>query len=512
MTATFGSSELDRFRAAISGCLGLQFEDAKLGFLAEVFHRRLESTRQNPDMYLARLGTNVLKDEISALAQELTVPETYFFRHIDQYRAFAEIAVPDCIGPQRAVKRVRIVSAGCASGEEPYSLAMLVREAAVDRSCDVSILGIDINPAMLRKAARGRFSAWALREAPADIRQKWFRQEGSEFALDDGLRTSVRFEERNLVQHDPEFWRPGSCDIIFCRNVLMYFTPEQGRAAVARLGRALRAGGYLFLGHAETLRGLSSDFHLCHTHDTFYYQRKDSFESVPRPWPAAAAADTWAPVLLATVVDSSPTWIEAIREAADRIKKLTDSPVPQRPSVPPAPATPAWDLGLALDRLREERFGDALEIVQGLPPESRRDPDVLLLQAALLTQSGQLAKAEEACRGLLDVDELNAGAHYLLALCREGANDRPGACYHDQVAIYLDPGFAMPHLHLGLLARRASELAVAQRELGQAIVLLRGEDGSRVLLFGGGFGRDALVALCRTELLACGGKPETRLT
>jgi chemotaxis protein methyltransferase CheR len=157
--------------------------------------------------------------------------------------------------------------------------------------------------------------------------------------------------------------------------------------------------------------------------------------------------------------------------------------------------------------LREERFTEALEMMQRFPPESGRDPDVLLLSAALQTHRGRLTEAEAVCQRLLDVDELSAGAHYLLALCREGAGDRTSAVYHDQVAIYLDPGFAMPHLHLGLLARRAGDRAAAQRELGQALLLLQREEGSRLLLFGGGFGRDTLVALCRTELVACGGTP-----
>jgi chemotaxis protein methyltransferase CheR len=162
-------------------------------------------------------------------------------------------------------------------------------------------------------------------------------------------------------------------------------------------------------------------------------------------------------------------------------------------------------LGFALELLRKERFAEALAIVDRLPPASGRDPDVLLLRAVLLTHDGQLAKAEEACRSLLEVDELSAGAHYLLALCREGAGDCAAAAHHDQVATYLDPGFAMPRLHLGLLARRTAQHTLARQELGQALVLLQREEASRVLLFGGGFGRDALVTLCRTELLRCGG-------
>jgi chemotaxis protein methyltransferase CheR len=168
---------------------------------------------------------------------------------------------------------------------------------------------------------------------------------------------------------------------------------------------------------------------------------------------------------------------------------------------------PAWDIGLALQLLREERFTEALDLVDAFPPESARDAEVLLLQAVLLTHSSQFAKAERTCERLLDVDDLNAGAHYLLALCREGTGDRAGSTHHDQVAMYLDAAFAMPHLHLGLLARRSGDRALARRELGQALVLLQREDASRLLLFGGGFGREALVALCRTEVIASGGKP-----
>jgi chemotaxis protein methyltransferase CheR len=209
------------------------------------------------------------------------------------------------------------------------------------------------------------------------------------------------------------------------------------------------------------------------------------------------------------VVEGADTWVEAIRRATARIETLATSPQPSAPTrqaSPPAAARPEWDLELARELLREERFADALDLLRGLPIESARDPDVLLLSAALLTHRGRLLEAEEACRRLLEVDELSAGAHYLLALCREGAHDRASAVNHDKVAIYLDPRFAMPHLHLGLLARRAGDRAAAQNELGQALLLLHGEDVSRMLLFGGGFSRASLVALCQTELVGCGGR------
>lgn len=509
MTAAIGAGEIERFRAAIAARLGLHFDEGRFGFLTDVLRRRFEATGQDGDAYLLRLDTRPATDEVTALARELTVPETYFFRHVDQYRAFAEIVLPERLGAQAAGRRLRILSLGCASGEEAYSLAILVRDTLVDPAWDVSILGVDVNPAMIEKASRGRFSAWALRETLEDDRRRWFRADGRDFILDDAVRASVRFEERNLVDDDPRLWQQEAYDVVFFRNVMMYFAPDQAQRVVDRISRALCPGGYLFLGHAETLRGLSSDFHLRHTHGTFYYQRKERAErfSSASSWPSELHHPTTAS--LAAVAADADTWVDAIRRASERVSALTESHRAERsrPSSSAVLAKPAWDLGLVLELLRKERFADALAIVDALPAESGRDPDVLLLRAVLLTHGGQLAKAEDACRGLLEVDELSAGAHYLLALCQEGAGDRAAASHSDQVAAYLDPGFAMPRLHLGLLARRAGEHTVARQELGQALVLLQREDASRVLLFGGGFAREALVALCRTELLRCGGKP-----
>jgi chemotaxis protein methyltransferase CheR len=508
MAVEIAANTIERFRSVVAGRLGLHFDDGRRAFLADVLQRRIETAGRDVDAYLSRLEWDAPRDEIAALALELTVPETYFFRHVEQYRAFIEVVVPERLAHRRAERRLRILSLGCASGEEPYTLAMLVRDAVTDPAWDVSILGVDVNPAVLEQARRGRFSAWALRDTPAPDRDRWFRAEGREFVLDAALRASVRFEQHNLVDDDPQLWRWGSYDVVFCRNVVMYFAPEQAQRVIARIARALCPGGYLFLGHAETLRGISSDFHLQHTHETFYYQRKEqvvqpsvsSPASEPRALPIASLCDAAA---------DTDTWVEAIRRASERVVNLTDSRPQERTrrgSVKTSP-TPSLDLGLVFELLRKERFAEALTIVEALPPASGRDPDVLLLRAVLLVHGGQLADADAACRGLLEVDELSAGAHYLLALCREGAGDCAAATHHDQAAAYLDPGFAMPHLHLGLLARRGADHTTARQALGHALVLLRREDASRVLLFGGGFSREALIALCRTELVRCGGQP-----
>jgi chemotaxis protein methyltransferase CheR len=512
--------EVERFRLVVARRLGLQFEDGKLDFLAGVLRERVAgSGAERVQAYLHRLGADAWREEWRALAERLTVTETYFFRNPDHFRAFGDTMATDLVAALSARREPRILSAGCASGEEPYTLAILLSSRLRDVGVKHALIrGIDANPAMVDKAAQGRYSAWSLRETPDHVRETYFRAEGRDFVLDDRIRRMVSFEERNLVEEDPAFFGPGAFDVVFCRNVTMYFTPEVTRAVIARIARSLAPGGYLFLGHAETLRGLSQEFRLCHTHDTFYYRKRDEREQREASETVfAAPAGGRSPEVLPEFVDSADSWVDAIQRASDRIALLTRDPA-ARPGAaqggrtqvlpPGAPAAaPRWDLGSALELLRHERFAEAMAFLRSLPAEAAADPDTQLLCAAVLTQRGDLDEAQRACARILAMDGLNAGAHYLMALGFEHAGQRQAAVDADQAAAYLDPGFAMPHLHLGLIAKRAGDLARARDELAQALILLGREDGSRILLFGSGFTRETLAGLCRAELGACGGGP-----
>jgi chemotaxis protein methyltransferase CheR len=520
MTVALAGADVECFRALVARRLGLYFEDAKLDFLADVLQRRMEGTRcDHFSLYQKRIAYAANEhEELCALAEQLTVNETYFFRYADHFRAFAEVVVPNRIQARAHQRRLRILSAGCASGEEAYSIAILIRDRLPElASWDITIHGIDVNASMVGKALRARYSTWSLRETTPDLNRKYFRPDGRDFLLDNTLKPGVTFEERNLVEEDPVFWQDDAFDVVFCRNVTMYFTVEATRSVISRIAQSLAPGGFLFLGHAETLRGVSQEFRLQHSHETFYYQRREAHErtydanllqpcgdhdSLRRPIPAMA--------------EPGDSWFNTIRRASERIANLTqgksgpvvgesrsDSKHSSRSKAAPTP--PIWDRALAIELLQKERFAEAIELVRASPEESIEDSDTQLLLAVLLTNGGDLPEAEKVCLHVLKIDGLNAGAHYLMALCREHAGDRKAAVEHDQAATYLDSAFAMPHLHLGLVAKRSADAETARRELGRALALLDQEDASRILLFGGGFTRKTLVEFCRAELRACGG-------
>ncbi len=505
-TGPVDPAEVSRFRAAIERQLGLALDAGKSAWLAELLASRSAQSGLAREEYLLALEREQRPGELRALASELTVGETYFFRGADQLRAFAALC------PRG--RRASVLSAGCSSGEEPLSLAMLAREEHLE----LSIRAVELNPLVLERARRGRYSAWALRETSEERQRRWFKPEGRDFAIDPSILEQIDFLEGNLNQPHAQFWS-GPYDAIFCRNVLMYFAPERAAEAVARFARALAPGGLLFLGHAETLRGLSGEFHLLHTHGVFYYRVKTPAERGAAP---SATPPRFDPAPSGAPPGALPgaLWMDAVSRASERIRALAETPerreeqlgagmaaagrvatpMPSTPLASPRQPAPPPPAELALELVRRERYAEALAL---LPPEPG-DADRLLLRASLLIHTGQLEQAAKLCDELLALDELSAGAHYLLALCREAQGDRAAAAEHDQLAAYLEPAFAMPALHLGLLSRRGGDREAARRELSRARALLPAEDASRLLLYGGGFTRAALIALCDAELTRLG--------
>lgn len=506
MTWVVDRPAVEEFRRLVTQRLGLVHDDGRLDQLADVLRRRIEATGAGGSQaYLRRIAPEAgSENELACLAEELTVGETFFFRNTDQFRAFRERVLPERIEREALPRRLRFLSLGCATGEEAYTIAILVRDALTGQSgWDVQIVGADVNRSALARAAEGRYSPWSLRSTPDEVQVRHFRNEGRDRVLDPEIRAMVTWRELNLANDDVGFWGATRWDAVFWRNVLMYLAPELTCRVAARIGDALLPDGYLFLGHAETLRGVSHDFHLCHTHDTFYYRRRAPSGSV-----AVREESITSRAVAPIVFDPAASWVDVIQRASDRIEALTRAhrppPSPER-RIAPIVALRRWDLDVVLELSRQERFDEALRHLQAMPAESHDDPDALLLRAVLLTNGGALDEAEAVCRQLLAAAELDAGPHYLMALCREHAGDRAAAMDHDQTAIYLDSGFAMPHLHLGLLAKRAGDLDAARRSLGHALVLLAREDAPRLVLFGGGFSRDMLIELCRAELRAVGG-------
>ena len=470
---TVSAEELRRFTSAVELQLGIRVAD-RAAAMTEILARRADRFA-TVGAYIACLEA-ADREELRALVTEVSVGETYFFRHAEQCQAYAELL------PAIAARRghVRVLSAGCSSGEEPYTLAMLARERLADPHA-VSVHAFDFNPAALVRAAKARYSRWALRATSAAQEQRWFVANGREVELVPEIKRAVAFHEANLLTDGP--WTRDRYDVIFCRNVIMYFSEERALGAVRRLTRALAPGGYLFLGHAETLRDRASELELCSSHGTFYYRRADG-EPIAH---------------IATSPQLRPDWAGDISNASSRVQAIVDGALAgTRSKQDDTLATLAAWIG-------EERFAEATEGLAQLPPVLARTAEARLYLAIVQAHTGAAALAEETCRELLAGDPRDARAHYLLALCRSGAGDAIGAEHHAREAVALDPSFAMARVQLAFIARRAGARDEARAQLVRALAQLEIEDEGRFALFAGGFSRAALVELCGRELAALGG-------
>ncbi len=500
---TVSSTDVASFRDLLARVTGLAFDDDKLPALSELLSARMKSVgSRSASQYFERLESAAA--EAGELARTLCISETYFLRNQNHFRALETLLRRADPGARR---KLRLLSAGCSSGEETYSLAMICRESLNELDgWTLSILGVDLNPDALRRARAGCYSRWSLRQTPAPIQTKYFTKRGAWYAVSEELKHMVCFEQGNLAARQSSFWRARTFDVIFLRNVLMYLTKEATQRVLERAWQALSPGGYLFLGDAESLRGSVSGFCLRHTHDTFYYQRLET-------WPAASAATAPGPIAMTgrcTLPADDASWVRRISRASARIETLSQSvdetPALARAAQRATPLEPALDgsaksVSLALDLMRKERFGAALELFSD--PSASSSAEACVLHSALLLSTGDIPGAERLCAPLLEADPLNAEAHYVIAVCREHFGASLEAMEHSRAAAYLDSNFAMPHLQLGRIARRSGDLDLARRELRRALTLLPSEQPRKIVLFGGGFNHDGLIQLCRGELTAC---------
>ncbi len=463
--------ELAAFRSAVSARLGLRFGDDKGALLEEALRARARAAGRRPADYVEALQRNGSPSEDAALAGLLAVTETCFFREPAHFAILADEVLPRLRASGTAP---RLLSAACASGEEAYSLAILLKERLPEGAPRLPVRAVDLHPGALRAARRGVYPEWSLRGVDAGLRAKYFVPEGKGFALRADLAALVRFESRNLAREDPELWAPRSLDAVFCRNLLMYFEPAAAAALVAQIARALAPGGRLFLGQAENLHGMGRAFRTVPSHGAFCYER-----------------------LPDSAIPSGPGegggWVGAIADSAGRVRALSRS---RRPA---ERARAAPDLAAVRDLMARERYTEALEALGG-PGGGERRGEALLTRAAVLAQLGRVDEARIACARLLKRRECRAGAHYIAALCHEHADQPELAREQNQAALRQDPDFAPALLHLGMLARRLGDLAAARECFTRALPLLEREDPGRIALYGGGFTREGLVKVCRGAL------------
>jgi chemotaxis protein methyltransferase CheR len=385
--------------------------------------------------------------EIEILASYLTIGETYFFRDPRSFEALEQHILPPLLrAREQGGRRLRIWSAGCCTGEEPYSIAMVLDRLMPNVDAwNATILATDINPAFLRKAAEAAYGKWSFRSTPEWIREGFFQPlRGDRYRLEERIRKRVNFSCLNLADdtYPALTSNTNAMDVIFCRNVLMYFTAERARMVVDNLHRALVDGGWLIVSPAEASNVLFSDFFTVQYNGVTLY-RKDSrakarhcvshdlhsrVESLPEPWRLPGQA--------LPMQESSPGPMSAPIPLAEPSK--IDSPTPAD---------------------------------QASPSRAARD----------CANRGQLGEAAEWCRQAITADKLNPAHHYLLAAIQQEQGQADNAAQSLACTLYLDPEFVLAHYALGNLRQSQGRRREALRHFDNAVAALQAHPPDELL-------------------------------
>ena len=406
-------------RDQVQELTGLDLSEADID--RAVARRMAESGQSDAAAYQAGIS----RDEMRALVELLVVPESWMFRDADAFAAAVSVVQRRLAAAPR--RPVRILSVPCAGGEEPYSMAMALRDAGVAPGL-FRIEAFDLSEVALGRARRGLYTRNAFRGGDLAFRERYFRKVGNDYQISDDMRALVRFSQGNLLVSD--LAAGGRYDVVFCRNLLIYFDEPTAAAAIARLHALLNDDGMLFAGYAEVPAYCRNGFSSARVANAFALQK-----TVAAPAPE-------------TPVRATPLRAARPRPAPAR----ATTPAPVKP-VPPRPRAAAL---------------------------VRPDAGAILAQARRQADQGDHAAAAEACKRVLETAPDSADAYFILGLTSECGRDLPAAEGHWRRCVYLKPDHYEALCHLALLAGERGDTAQSEALRQRAArVYQRANDAAR---------------------------------
>jgi chemotaxis protein methyltransferase CheR len=419
------------------------------------------------------------QSQIETLASHLTIGETYFFRETQSFDLLEMRVLPELINRRRdAERRLRIWSAGCASGEEPYSIAILLKRMIPDfKDWQITVLASDINPDFLTKAADGIYGEWSFRGTPPELKDRYFaKKPNGRFEIIPEIKRMVTFCYLNLVENNyPSLLsNTNAMDIILCRNVLMYFAPERAKQVVHKLHLSLLDGGWLIVSPCETSHVLFEQFVTLNYPGAIFY-KKDSQKisarsSVAIEATTVAPVESIAPASFTAIVAPEAPGIETTNRSSG-----VDAKEPNR-------STPEQTLYAAsVDFYEQGLYEEAARMLAQLLAVNPRDGKAAALLARVYANQGKLAEASRYAEQAVAADKLNPSCHVLQATILEEQGAILEATRALQRAMYLDPNLVFVHFALGNIARRQEKIGNAAKHFDNARALLSGYSPDQVL-------------------------------
>jgi len=463
MNTSLSENELSQLSEFVTANIGLYFPAEKWDELERNTRKAAEEFGyEDLRAYMKSLISGPSsREQLEVLASHLTVSETYFWREPEVFEALEEKILPELIRSQeKRERRLRIWSAGCATGEEPYSLAIALRKIVPELAdWNIMILATDINPQILRKAALGVFGEWSFRNSPQWLKERYFRPQGNgKFEISLEIRNMVTFAYLNLAEDNyPSIVnKTNAMDIIFCRNVLMYFSPSRTENVVERLFHSLVSDGWLMVGASELSLSTFSKFASVHFSGAIVYRKSDrdnACEKVFQPTEFSFQSPGIQNEAEALSLQCGP----------NNEEKQIFSPMPSEilPVVP-----------IPLEEPTKEVVAEGISGLSQTCAES----------VMSLANQGKLTEALTTCEKALLADKLDPQLYFLQATVLQEQNRVMEAIVSLKRALYIDPNFIMGHFVLGNLLLKLGKKQNAKKHFENVIVLLAGFRQNEILL------------------------------
>ena len=459
-----GLSQLKEFSQFIEKNMGLYFPENKITDLQRgVVYASKEFGFNNIESCMEwLLSSSLTNQQIEILASYLTVGETYFFRAKPDFNALENHILPELINLRKDKgKCLRIWSAGCSTGEEPYSLAILIHKLIPDlKDWNITILATDINTRSLVKAEKGIYSNWSFRNNPEWLKKIYFAPlpDGG-YQIIPNIKDMVTFSYLNLAKdtYPALLNNTNGMDIIFCRNVLMYFTPELAQRVINNLHGSLIEKGWLVIPPIETNPGISSKFDRVDFSGTISHQKREEVDQQK-----LKAAELPLPVPMG--------------------KDLKKYPKPQQIRSPQKSEISPDIYQQALELYKGHQYSEAINIILELPPEKQNTPKVITLLTRAYANQGKLSSGLECIDKGIRENILNPQMHYLRATILQELNLNEEAIQSLKKTIYLDPNFILAYFTLGWIAHRNNRKQESQQYFKNALRLLDDMDKGEIVL------------------------------
>jgi chemotaxis protein methyltransferase CheR len=472
---------LSEFCEFVTDNMGLYFPKERWKDLERgIYASALEFNFEDMESFIYWLMSSPLKkNQIEILASYLTVGETYFFREKRSFEVLGEHILPEIIRLKRGNdQRLRIWSAGCCTGEEPYSIAILINKLLPDlKDWNITILGTDINPRFLQKASEGVYNNWSFRDNPLLIKETFFRQKNSKYEMLPHIKKMVNFTYLNLAEdvYPSLINNTNAMDIIFCRNVLMYFSPKLIKKVIQNIYHSLLEGGWLIVSSSEISHVHFKDF-VSIDYPGFTVYKKDNILSQNKYIIKDFLTDE---IISAQTIEESqytfqtnlnvfkePEIQPAPIEGTDRSLELEEKKTNRIDSTQDLHAE-------ALTLIQQCRFQEAIEKVTILLSQNQEDTKAMALLSKILANQGNLNEALKWCEKSIHIDKLNPEYYYLRSAILQEKGIINEAIISLKQTLYLDQNFVLAYFALGNLALHQGRIKESNKYFENALLILK---------------------------------------